>query len=148
MAFTSKFFFLYLFVYPSQKKIVLGRLGRADGQLLMQPAVQSVRNFLLPAEDTIPNRVFSFMADRIYQQDVEPKLSDVRFYLWTRYNPDVGMRLFPNRPDMLTAALYDPRKPLKVIVHGFGGNGTKAYPFTSITVDGKLCILPLLMTCT
>lgn len=102
----------------------------------MQPAIQSVRNYLLPQEDNLSNRIISFMADRIFEQDVVPNLNNVRFYLWTRYNPNGGMRLLPNRPDMLIESLYDRQKPLKILIHGFGGNGTKADRFASRAVDG------------
>ncbi len=36
----------------------------------------------------------------------------------------VGIQLLINRPDLLMQGLYDRRKPVKVLIHGFTGNGT------------------------
>jgi len=36
----------------------------------------------------------------------------------------MGIQLLMNRPDLLLQGLYDRRKPVKVLIHGFTGNGT------------------------
>lgn len=41
-----------------------------------------------------------------------------------RHNPLIGIQLQTNRPDILSLSTFDRLKPIKVLIHGFGGNGT------------------------
>ena len=69
-----------------------------------------------------------------------PQLEDVRFFLWTRLNPFHPVQLFTGRADILLESPYKAWKPVKIVVHGFGGNGT-SHQFTSTTRAAYLTVI-------
>ena len=58
---------------------------RSSSQTIGATAGASLGDILVPQKDTLSNRVISFIASQIFTSNVAPQLSDVRFYLWTRF---------------------------------------------------------------
>nr|CAH0106147.1 unnamed protein product [Daphnia galeata] len=97
---------------------------RSSSQTIGATVGASIGDILVPQKDTLSNRVISFIASHIFNSNIAPQLNDVRFYLWTRSNPNFGLQLLTNRPDVLNVSTFDRLRPVKVLIHGFGGNGT------------------------
>lgn len=110
-----------LFVFLS---VAFAIIDRVNSQTLGAIAGASIEDILVPKKDTISNRIASFIANQIFSSDVTLQLNDVRFYLWTRLNPIYGIQLLTNRTDVLNRSTFNRFKPVKVLIHGFGGNGT------------------------
>ena len=54
----------------------------------------------------------------------------VSFFIWTKENPeDYDIVMFNETldEDMVLRTHFDPTKPVKFIVHGYGGEGTQGY---------------------
>jgi hypothetical protein len=130
-----------------QKFILLSFSDRSSSQTIGATVGASIGDILVPQKDTLSNRVISFIASHIFNSNIAPQLNDVRFYLWTRFesnaecffvcfinliyfflkyrsNPNFGLQLLTNRPDVLNLSTFDRLRPVKVLIHGFGGNGT------------------------
>ena len=50
-------------------------------------------------------------------------VSEVRFYLWTRQNPEHEQELFFRNEESVTGSLFNPEVKTKVLVHGFTSSG-------------------------
>ena len=81
----------------------------------------------LITSDSIPNRWLSFIINSIFDPATPPQPSDVRFFLWTRSNPLEHQELFTNSSDLLKNSTFSHKKATKVLIHGFGGNGTDQF---------------------
>ena len=107
--------------------------------------------------------MLSFLINSVFDPSSPPHTSDVRFFLWTRYfvqfnnrrltlislifdvwllsrsNPLVPIQLHTNRSDILHSSTFNLKNELKVIIHGFGGNGTTDL-FVSRTRAGTFAV--------
>lgn len=53
-----------------------------------------------------------------------------------RENPDKPVQFFKDDADSLLAANFDPSKPVKITIHGWGGNGLSGV--SVIMKNGKI----------
>ena len=68
----------------------------------------------------------------------ETNVSLVRFYLWTRENPDVDDfdELFMGDEESILNSHFDPQKKTKILAHGFTSNGMD--DFVTYTTEAYL----------